>query len=267
MLFMLCGLLLALVAALMVRNASQRAQAEAAQRAQPVYVVMATEDVPEFVPVPASAVAIKAFPSAYAPQGAAVRVEDVVGKRTMTRLTRDQVVLSSQVATNAGPTSPSTAVPVGKVAIWMPVPDLLGQSGGLQVGDHVDILLTVTLAGTGANANRGLTTQTTVQNAEVLFVGLASAPPPAQGQQNQQPQQPNPSNPNAISSPGAKVMAVAVDPQEAVVAKYIKDAGGNIDLVLRSRNWTDVVNTESINADSLVDRYRFRVPDRWTASR
>src|SRR5688500_8349270 len=145
MLLMLSGLLLALVAALMVRNASQRAQAEAAQRAQPVYVVMATEDVPEFVPVPASAVAIKAFPSAFAPQGAAVRVEDVVGKRTTSRLTRDQVVLSSQVAANAGPTSPSTAVPQGKVAIWMPVPDLLGQSGGLQVGDRVDILLTITL--------------------------------------------------------------------------------------------------------------------------
>lgn len=259
MMLMVVGLALAVLAAMMVRNMSQQAQAAAAQKAQPVYVVMATQDIPEFTPIPAGAVAVKAFPASFAPQGAAVRVEDVVGKQATSKLTRDQVVLTSQVSATARPSSPSGAVPAGKVAFWMPVPDLLAQSGGLQPGDHVDILLTITLTGTGANQTKGMTTQNTVQNAEVLFVGPAVAEQPQQGQQA--PAQ------GGVSKPGAKVMAVAVSSQDAVIAKYIKDSGGNIDLVLRSRDWTDVVSTESVNADALVDQFRFRVPDRWTASK
>ena len=55
-------------------------------------------------------------------------------------------------------------------------------------------------------------------------------------------------------------MAFLVDPQDALLAKFVKDSGGTIDLVLRSRDSHDPVNTEPVTADTLVDRFKFRVP-------
>jgi pilus assembly protein CpaB len=248
---------LALAAGLVVMNMTRRAQAAATQGVSQVYVVTATQDVPEYTAIPASSVAVKAFPAAFAPPGSVSSVDQVVGKYSTTRLVREQIVLGSQVSATRSSSNPSAAIPAGKVAFWMPVPDLLAQSGGLQPGDHVDILLTVTLTG-AASQGKGMTTQNTVQNAEVFFVGPAVTDQPAQAQQPNQ---------SAASKPGAKVMAVLVDPQDAVIAKFIKDSGATIDLVLRSRDWQDRVTTEAVTADALVDRFQFRVPDRWSVSK
>jgi Flp pilus assembly protein CpaB len=265
---MLVGLALAVLAATQVIRMSERAQAEAAKSTQPVYVVMATQDIPSSAPIASSAVAVKAFPASFVPPGAATRVEDVTGKFSTTQITRDQIVLSSQVSNARRVDTPSAGVPAGKVAFWMPVPDLLAQSGGLQAGDKVDILLTigltrVTTPGGQAQGGQGdqgqppttrnVTTQSTIQNAEVLFIG------PAVNDQGQVTQA-------GVAKPGQKIMAVLLDPQDAVISKFIKDTGGTVDLVLRARDWQDRVETEAVTADSLVDRFRFRVPDRWAVS-
>ncbi|MBI3972707.1 MAG: Flp pilus assembly protein CpaB [Chloroflexi bacterium] len=261
LMMVVAGVALAAVAAYLVLNITRRAQTAAQERVPQTFVVMATQDVPEFTPIPPEAIAVKPFPASFAPPGAATTVEAVVGKYATTRLTRDQVVLTSQLsASRSAARSPSLAIPEGKVAFWMPVPDLLAQSGALQSGDHVDLLLTVTL--TGTNGQKGMTTQTTVQNAEVFFLGVAGA-----DQQSGQGQQAGrPANQNA-PKPGANLMAVIIDPQDAVIAKFIKDSGGTIDLVLRGRDWQDRVETAAVNADALVDRFQFRVPDRWTAGK
>jgi pilus assembly protein CpaB len=260
---MLVGLALAVLAATQVIRMSERAQAEAAKSTQPVYVVMATQDIPSSAPIASSAVAVKAFPASFVPQGAATRVEDVTGKYSTTQITRDQIVLSSQVSNARRVDTPSAGVPAGKVAFWMPVPDLLAQSGGLQAGDKVDILLTIGLTRVAAQGGQGdqgqaasarnVTTQSTIQNAEVLFIG------PAVNDQGQVSQA-------GVAKPGQKIMAVLLDPQDAVISKFIKDTGGTVDLVLRARDWQDRVETEAVTADSLVDRFRFRVPDRWSVS-
>ena len=58
--------------------------------------------------------------------------------------------------------------------------------------------------------------------------------------------------------PGTKLAAFVLDPQEAVLAKFIRDSGGTMDLVLRSRGAQDVSTTEPVNVDTVVDRFRFR---------
>jgi hypothetical protein len=47
-----------------------------------------------------------------------------------------------------------------------------------------------------------------------------------------------------------------------VIIKFVKDSGGTIDLVLRSTEDQQVVRTEAVTMDNLVERFRFRVPQR-----
>jgi Flp pilus assembly protein CpaB len=198
-------------------------------------------------------------------------VEDVAGKYATTRLARDQIVLGSQVSEAKPLAQLSDTIPPGKVAFWMALPDLPAQTGGLRAGDRVDVLLTLTIpegrvqtgttqagqtgqTGQTGEQSRGPTTQTTLQNVEVLFVGTppgataaSPAPTPAAAPGGQ-----------TAAPPGTKLAAFVLDPQEAVLAKFIRDSGGTMDLVLRSRGSQDVVATEPVNVDSLVDRFHFR---------
>ena len=48
-------------------------------------------------------------------------------------------------------------------------------------------------------------------------------------------------------------------------SKFIKDSGGTIDLVLRSTEDQQVVRTDAMTMDSLVERFRYRVPQPITA--
>ncbi len=42
--------------------------------------------------------------------------------------------------------------------------------------------------------------------------------------------------------------------------KFVKDAGGTIDLVTRSAEDQQTVRTDGVTLDSLADRFRFRIP-------
>jgi Flp pilus assembly protein CpaB len=266
---MIFGAVLAAMAFLLVMGMARRTQAAATQSVRQIYVVTAIRDIPQFTTIRADALAIKAFPAAYAPPGVATKIEDIEGKFAATNLVRDQIVLATQATTTRRTANLSASIPPGKVAFWMPLPDLLVQSGGLQAGDHVDILLSLAMTvpssvGVVGNSGReeitGVTTQTTLQNVEVFFAGAAnSADLP----------------PDAAPAPGAapagkqpsKVVAFLLDPQDAVLAKWVKDSGGVIDLVLRSDSSAEPHQTQSVNADSVIEQFRFRIPEQWSIKR
>jgi Flp pilus assembly protein CpaB len=264
---MACGALLAAGAFVMVLGMGRRSAAAASQTVPQVYVVTATRDIPQFTAINADAVAVKAFPKAFAPAGAPSRIEEVEGKFAATSIARDQIILGPQVSTTRRTSNISATIPPGKVAFWMPLPDLLVQSGGLQPGDHVDILLSLELTKEGVGGVAGLpstetkevsgvSTQTTLQNVEVYFAGAATNADLPDGVVPT-------ANAKTGSKSPSKVVAFLLDPQDAVLAKWVKDSGGVIDLVLRSDADKDAHATESVNADTVIDGYKFRVPDQW----
>ena len=265
-LLMVVGVVMAALAWFLVVNTTRQAREAAAATAaaaetvgvRQVYAVMATKDIPQFTPIRADSVAVKAFPAAYAPQGVVASVDDVVGKFATTSIVKDQLVLNTQVSPTRRSVNLSSSIPSGKVAYWMPLPPLLAQTGGVQEGDHVDLLLTYT-ASQAKGMTQGQTTQTTLQNVEIFFIGSAAAADmpnsPAPGGQA------SGDNGGQTAVPGrGNVAAVLLDPQDAVMAKFIKDSGGTIDLVLRSKDDRDQVDTQPVTADALVDRFKFRVP-------
>jgi pilus assembly protein CpaB len=250
---MAAGFVVAALAAVLVFAVAQQSRAPApaaAPEAVPqMYVVMATLDVEPGGLIPAEAFALKPFPKAYAPQGALTALDQATGKYATTRLTRDQILLASQVTATRPATNLSESIPVGKVALWMPLPELLAQAGVLRAGDRVDILLSMTLPEPAV----GLTTLTTLQNVELLFVG---APPAAPAQSVPAgAAAPAPAAPPQAAAGGARMVLFVVDPQDAVVAKFIKDSGGTIDYAMRARASQDVAGTVAVDARALAGRF------------
>jgi pilus assembly protein CpaB len=241
------GVVLAVVAAAIVFAVVLQAQLLANQGVRQAYVVMVVQDVPEFTTIPQSAIALKPFPAAFAPAGAATSLDQVAGKFTTTRLVRDQVVLAAQVSESRRSDTPSVTIPTGKVAYWMALPDLVAAANPIRAGDRIDLLLSINLTDS-QGLGKGLVTQNALQNLEVYFVGTAPTAPGAAGQ--------------PAAAGGARVIGLVLDPQEALIVKYVKDSGGTLDLLLRPRDTQERYSMQSVNADTLIDALNFRAPER-----
>jgi pilus assembly protein CpaB len=270
---MLVGLTLGGVAALLVVNIVNRA-AEASRNAlRQVEVVTSVRNIPDQTMITADALVVKRFPADFAPLGSLASVEQVVGRFANGFIAKDQVVVAAQLLPARRSPNLTDRIPPGKVAIWLPMPEILAGTNSLMPGDRVDILLSIPLAGGDAKSGPGgLSTQTTLQNIEVFRIGqeeisrtspegapgtprVQAAPPaPATGVDGGQAGQP------ARAPSSSRAIGFLVDHQDAVTIKFVKDSGGTIDLATRSVEEQQVVRTDAVTMDTVVDRFRFRIP-------
>jgi pilus assembly protein CpaB len=265
------GLALAGLTAVLVMGIARQAAAAGRAQVRQVAVVVATRDILDHTQLTADALAVKAFPADFAPPGAFSTVGDLVGKYAQGFIPKDQVVVAGQVQLAPPAPNLSDRITPGLVVMWLPMPDVLANDNALKPGDHVDVLLTAPIKPGPADSDKqasGLSTQTTLQNVEIYRVGdqeLHLSPSTRPGDTGGQGSGNNGGGssstpPPAASQSGRKAIGVLVDHQDAVVMKFVKDAGGTIDLVTRSGEDQQVVRTEGVTLDSLTDRFRFRIP-------
>ena len=272
LLFMLVGVALAALAGVMILGMARRA-AEAPQPTAPepapikkVYVVVAEKDIPENVAISAQDISTKEFPAEFAPAGAVAAPEYAVGKYTTSRVYKGQILVAPLLAEARKSGQLSARVAEGKVAMAVIVVDAMNSLGALRPGDKVDILLTLDLAKGMAEKPSGgeqakeetpqqkLSTQLTMQNVEILAIGVPAgdAPTGATGQTQVQSQ---------ASQQASKTITFLLDHQDAVTLKFIKDSGGTMDLVVRSPEDKRLVKTDAVTLDAIYQQFRFRFPE------
>lgn len=261
-LIILLGLVIALVAGLLVLSFTRQAAAQATAQVRQVYVVIAARDIAEGTAVSSESLTIQPFPADFVPEGAIPAPEQAVGKFTVTRITKGQIVLGNQLSATKRSGNLALSVPSGKVAIALPMTDLMSTNGAVKPGDRVDILLTINLAelqakdpsAAAAASNQGSgrnpVTQATLRNVEVLVVGEVDT-----GAQSSGSTIGTTSGQRSVSA-----VIVLVDAQEALILKYAKDSGGVIDLALRAPEDNAVVKTNPVTIDYLFERFDFRRP-------
>src|SRR5437764_12002187 len=147
---------------------AQQAQQQALAQVKQVYLVTATRDIPENTAISPDMVAVRAFPADFAPAGAVATVEEITGKYAVSKLFKDTVLLRAQLSGTKKARDIASNLPPGKVAFWLPEPELIATAGGVKPGDRLDILLTVNF---GTKDEPWNSTQTTLQHAAVLSVG------------------------------------------------------------------------------------------------
>ena len=136
--FAVLGVVCALAAFAVVRSYTARAGALRAELGNPVAIVVARQELDRGSVLDESMLAIREFPSAYAPPGAARSVDDLVGRVAVTPLGEGTPVTEDRLAPHgAGPVA--ALVPPGFRAVS--IPSTLAP-GTVRGGDHVDVLAT-----------------------------------------------------------------------------------------------------------------------------
>jgi Flp pilus assembly protein CpaB len=220
--------------------------------------VINREDV-QMMPVPVSIV----------PRDAMLTTESVMGKIVLVHLVQGEMVLQHHLA---DPTNVSHDVgyTIGdnQVLMAFPANDLMSTLNILQRGDNIDIFATliVEITPTTTTAGVGATVQEQPQPhaftfdtfqriqisaivADVITQSSASSSIPGSAQPT-----PSPSD--------IQIMAylLALNAQDALVLKNLRDAGAIFDFVLRSPTSNELFDVSPVTEEYLIQRYSLQTP-------
>ena len=213
--------------------------------------------------------AILQVPVQLAPLDALSDPQAAVGRITMIPLVTGEVVAQHHLADPSNVTH-DLAFVIGddQVLMAFPTADLMSQINILQAGDRVDILASLeqpVLPGPATTAEREpdkeLFTFSALQQVEISAMVVeivpasrttASASRTTSGETTGEPQPTATPQPSEVEP---QAILIALSAQDALVLKYIKDAGGVIDIVLRAPTSLGRFELNPVMAEYLRDRF------------
>jgi pilus assembly protein CpaB len=255
-LWLVAGLVVAAVAALVAYTALSRATAQRAggQVTGPqVQVVVAARAIPVRSSLTAEDLQVKTLPVETAPEGAIRDVAAATGKLTMADLYPGEIILEQRLVDPnivSGDGKQALIVSGEDVLMAFPASDLMSRTGILKPGDHVDLLFSLEVpatseaaAGGGPSEGGGGNQQKTatfnlLQNLTIAAVVGGTAAPGVTGN----------AAPEAI--------LFTVSPQDALVLKHVKDKGAVLDIVVRAPGNESPSAAEPVDLDYIINRYR-----------
>ena len=133
-----------------------------------VRIVLATKDLDLGTILKDEDVKVEDWPGAV-PAGATARAQDVLGRGVTTAIYAREPIIESRLAPKGAGGGLAAMIPQGMRAVAVRVNEVVGVSGFVVSGMHVDILISGNSP--GGNANLGTLTKTMLQNIEVLSAG------------------------------------------------------------------------------------------------
>ncbi|MGC9350029.1 MAG: Flp pilus assembly protein CpaB [Anaerolineae bacterium] len=218
-----------------------------AARSVDAYTTLTIEDLEE-IDVPVDAV----------PETALQDIEQAEGKISLVRLYPGEVVLEPRLLDpNVTANNGRTALVLAEDEILMafPASDLLSQVGVLKAGDRVDFLFTHDLPidrDTGFLPGVGETGTVAGESAEgaesetVTFNLMQNVSIAAVVRQV---------NEEGEETGSPRALLLTIDPQDALVLKYMKDVGAVVDLVLRAPDAEGQFTLEPVDLDYVINGY------------
>ena len=220
-------------------------------------VVVAVAAVPLRRSITAAELAIRELPVGSVPEGAAISLEQVVGKMSTVDLFANEPVLTQQLVTPGVVTQQvALSIPNGKIVLAVPTRSRLIGNSLIRPGDHIDLLATVELEVTRQQGNAPMPkTLALLQNLEVHAIIL-----PAATIDTGQPAEPSPKQEqggvfHTLAEDGQSVL-LAVDVQDALTIRHILDVGGLLDLALRAPDDESALDPVVVDQRYLANRYQ-----------
>lgn len=180
------------------------------------------------------------------PETALRETEDGTGKITLVDLYPGEIILDQRLV------SPDVLAADGRTAVLLnddqvlmafPANDLMSQLNVLKRGDHVDLLLTMDLPPDALTVAGPEAVQATGEDTEQTTFALLQNVVIAQVMRRGEEQQ-------------VTAFLFTLDPQDALFLKYVKDAGGNMDIVLRAPGVEGEFDLFPVDLDYLINRVR-----------
>jgi len=266
-LWLLAGLVLAIVAAGISFFAFQQAvaeQASAVEEASTQTVVVAKQLINERAVIRLADISTEERPVEEVPSGAIFKTDDAVGRIATRPMQPGQVLLAQYLIDSFSSTGIEPAGIITEtvnfnealtdelVAFAFPVTDRLSKEGILLAGDHVDLLFSTDVVGQQEGTG-GKVSIYAIQDLEVLQVIYQPAPT-EEGADEKKPAEVE----TAPLVP--KTLILAMEPQDAVVLKYAIDTQSPLDLVLRAKDNERSFEVDAVHINTISERYRFTAP-------
>ncbi len=216
-------------------------------------VVVAQQNIPERSPIPRAALTVVDWPEDDVPAGAYTD-PDLASKDKLSKtpIAIGQVVVDSMVIDKKNEekrlgtgSDASFIVPPGKYAVAFPLSQLSGVASALKDGDTVDLLVSYPIVPAPGQTQLGTTsrqiTQLTMQDVQVLRVGPWNQPAAGDSEQPKD----------------AAIVTFLVNPQDALVLKFLRETAAEVQLALRAAGDHQVYKTEAVVMDYVDQRFNF----------
>jgi len=226
------------VAFIALQRGVTRSTGAAGIKAEPkVSVVVAAQAVRVRAALETADLTVKELPAGAVPEGAVTDAAQAVGKVTLVELYPGEIVLSQRLVDPnviSGDGREALVLAEDQVLLAFPSTDLMSGLGVLKAGDHVDLMFSLDIPVVSPGASDFVrTTFGLLQNvtiAAIITQGEGTGPPQA--------------------------FLFTLEPQDALLLKYAKDMGGLVDVVLRAPGVEAPFETDPIDIDYLISRYR-----------
>lgn len=235
------GLLLAVMAGAVAFITMQRTLSAYAKPVEEpkAPVLVAARDIPLQTVIAAGDVRVRQVPPDMIPPDALTDPQGAVGQLTTADIANGEIILRRRLIAPdyVGPKAAFVMDPK-QVVVAFPASDLLTSIGIVRPGDHVDLMLTYDFGKNVTGAAPMINTLTVLQDLRIaaLITG------PGQGGQ--------PGPPVAI--------LLALDPQDALMLKYLRDAGAAADLALRSPAAKGLFDVVPVDGQYILRKFQVR---------
>jgi Flp pilus assembly protein CpaB len=232
-------------------------------------IVIASHDLAVGAVINREDVQLATVPVSLVPRDALLSIESALGKIATVHLIQGEMVLQHHVA---DPTNVSHdigyIIEEDQVLMAFPSTDLMSGLGVLQRGDNVDIFAsltvevtpTTTAPGVGTGEEQGpvtrLFTFDAFQRVQVSAIVVDVTTEQSSNVPTQGGAQPTP-NP---STARVKAYLLALNAQDALVLKNMRDTGAIFDIVLRSPTSNELFDISPITEEYLLQRYELQIP-------
>jgi Flp pilus assembly protein CpaB len=216
---------------------------------------------------------LKAIPVQLVPFNRLTEKTNAIGKITNVPMVAGEMVLPHHLSesTNVVDRTLGFTLADDQVLFALPILDLMSQLNILKRGDTVDILVSIPSASKVENeivvaeeqaapqlftfdALQRLTITAVVKDIVEQQAAIAT-PAVTLGEATPQP----PPEPNRTASEPLALL-LALNPQDALVLKYLKDAGATFDIVLRGPNANQLFETVPVNPQYIIEKYELQTP-------
>ena len=231
-------------------------------------VVVATQSIARGSELRADFVEFADLSESDIPSGAAKQSQAVIGAIAKRDFARGEVITMQDVLLPWAPRriTDTLLIEDDKLVVILEADDVLSQWGGVIPGDRVDLLFSLDIIletpmypQDVLAADEGIqlierdqsmdnTSVLALQNLEVLEI--LEEPTPAGAAQQEAP-----------AELPRRALLLQIDPQDAVILKYLRDSEATIDVALRGRDNDTQYEVDAVNINYLILRYGIVLPE------
>lgn len=229
------------------------AAAAGASDGNTVSVIVAAQDIPFRRSISAEDLTTRNLPGDSVPEGAAITMDQVIGKMSTVDLFANEPLLTQQLVTPDVVTQQvALSVPEGEIVIAVPTQSKLISNRLVRPGDFIDLLATFEVEVTRGGEKSPLPGTISMLQGLQIHAIILPGTSVEEGPQSMTSQE---GGIFRTADEGGQSILISVAPQDALAVRHILDVGGSLDLGLRPRGDETLSETEAVDQFYLADRY------------